>query len=118
MRKLFQILVMIPLAIILVALSVANRASVPVALDPFNPANPALTVSMPLFVLVLLALMLGAVAGGALTWLKQGRHRARARTEAARADVVAKEAAILKAEREALLKEAGAAQALLPASGR
>jgi Mn2+/Fe2+ NRAMP family transporter len=118
MRKIIQVLVLIPLAIMLVALSVANRGMVAVTVDPFNPGNPALTASAPLYAVILLALMLGAVIGSALTWLKQGRHRARARSEASRADLVAKEAASLKAEREALLKEANTAQALLPVSGR
>jgi uncharacterized integral membrane protein len=106
MRKIVQVLVMIPLAVVLVALSVANRAPVPVTLDPFNPGNAVLSAEVPLFVLVLGALMLGAIIGSLLTWIKQGRHRARARTEASRADLVAKEAEALKAERAALLRDA------------
>ena len=37
------IVIFVPLAIILIALAVANRELVAFTLDPFNPGNPALT---------------------------------------------------------------------------
>ena len=45
------IVIFVPLAIILIALAVANRAPVAFTIDPFNPGNPALTLQLPLFVL-------------------------------------------------------------------
>jgi hypothetical protein len=48
MRRLVLFIFTIPLAIILVALSVANRAPVVATIDPFNPGNPALSFSLPL----------------------------------------------------------------------
>ena len=39
------IVVFVPLAIILIALAVANRELVAFTLDPFNPGNPALTLN-------------------------------------------------------------------------
>ena len=50
------IVVFVPLAIILVALAVANRGLVDFTLDPFNPGNPALTLKLPLFVYLFLAI--------------------------------------------------------------
>ena len=51
--------VFVPLAIILIALAVANRGAVAFTVDPFNPGNPALTMEMPLFVLLFAASGIG-----------------------------------------------------------
>jgi uncharacterized integral membrane protein len=115
MRKIFQVVILLPVAAILIALSVANRAPVAFTLDPLTPGNPALTFTLPLFAWLLAAVMTGAIIGGALIWMAQGRHRARARAEARRADAVAREADALKAERAEALKAAAALPASLPA---
>lgn len=78
-NRILLVVVVVPLAIILVTLAVANRAIVGVTVDPFNPANAALTWHMPLFVWLLLALAIGVVAGSLATWLRQGRYRRLAR---------------------------------------
>lgn len=78
-NRLLLIVVFVPLAIVLVALAVANREAVAFTLDPFNPGNPALTVQLPLFVLLFVALVVGVLVGSAATWLKQGRYRRLAR---------------------------------------
>lgn len=79
LNRLLTVVVIIPVAIVLIALAVANRTAVPFTLDPFNPGNPGLTATMPLFVLLFLALLLGVVIGSFATWLKQGRYRKAAR---------------------------------------
>ncbi|WEX09550.1 LapA family protein [Chelativorans sp. AA-79] len=76
------VLIIVPLAIILIALAVANRALMPFTIDPFNPGNPGLTVEMPLFVYLFLAMILGMIIGGAVTWFRQGRYRRLARERA------------------------------------
>ena len=78
-NRVMLIVVLVPLAIVLIALAVANRAPIAFTLDPFNPGNPGLTVQAPLFVLLFLALGLGVILGSAVTWVKQGRHRKVAR---------------------------------------
>ncbi|GAA2837201.1 uncharacterized protein DUF1049 [Aminobacter aminovorans] len=78
-NRFMLIVVFVPVAIVLIALAVANRASTAFTLDPFNPGNPALTIQAPLFVLLFVALALGVILGGAVTWLKQGRFRKIAR---------------------------------------
>jgi uncharacterized integral membrane protein len=113
MRRIVFFLFTLPLAIILIALSVANRSAVVATLDPFNPGNPALSAEVPLFVLVLGALLIGAIIGALLTWLSQGRYRAKARTETSRAEAIRKEAEALKQERASLLKEANSNQQTL-----
>jgi uncharacterized integral membrane protein len=76
------IVVFVPLAIILIALAVANRELVAFTFDPFNPGNPALTLELPLFVFLFLALAIGLVVGSAATWIKQGHYRKLARLRA------------------------------------
>jgi len=73
------VVVFVPLAIILIALAVANRALTSFTLDPFNPGNPSLTAEMPLFVLLFAALLVGLLVGSLATWLRQGRYRKLAR---------------------------------------
>lgn len=75
LNRLFTVLITIPIAIVLIALSVANRAPVQFSLDPFSADNPALTVTMPLFLLLFITLLIGLVVGGAATWLGQHRYR-------------------------------------------
>ena len=88
LNRFVLILVLAPLAIILIALAVANRAPAAFTVDPFNPGNPALTLQAPLFVLLFLALVVGLVIGGLATWLRQGRYRRLARQRAQEAEAL------------------------------
>lgn len=76
------VLIIAPMAIVLIALAVANRGAVAFTVDPFNPGNPALTASLPLFVLLFAALTAGLVLGSVATWISQGRYRKLARQRA------------------------------------
>lgn len=78
-KRIIAIIVLVPLAVVLIALSVANRASVQFTVDPFNPGNPALTYNAPLFLWLFGALVLGVVIGSLVTWFAQGKHRRRER---------------------------------------
>lgn len=80
-QRLIIVLVVVPIAIVLIALAVANRSPATFTLDPFNPGNPGLTLQLPLFVMLFLALGLGMIIGGAATWWKQGRYRKEARAQ-------------------------------------
>jgi uncharacterized integral membrane protein len=80
LNRLLLIIVFVPLAIALIALAVANRELVAFTLDPFHPGNPALTLKLPLFVFLFVALLVGVLIGSAATWFKQGRFRKLART--------------------------------------
>ena len=79
MRKFLTLLIVIPLALIFVVFAVANRHSVTVSFDPFNSVDPAISVSLPLFVLIIAIAILGVVAGGLTTWFGQRRWRRAAR---------------------------------------
>ncbi|WP_306117324.1 MULTISPECIES: LapA family protein [unclassified Roseitalea] len=80
LRRILYVLILIPLAIMLIALMVANRRSVPLSIDVFNPGNPALTYEAPLFVWLFCAAAIGIVAGGVGAWLAQGKHRKQERS--------------------------------------
>ncbi|MGY4499809.1 putative integral membrane protein [Bradyrhizobium sp. GM24.11] len=63
MRKFLTALIVIPLALILVTFAVANRHDVTVSFDPFMANDPALSRTMPLFLLLILVAALGVIAG-------------------------------------------------------
>src|SRR3954468_1154263 len=59
--------------------AMANRQVVTVLFDPFNSADPAFVMKMPLFVLVFVLTILGVLIGGIAAWLRQGKWRRHAR---------------------------------------
>ncbi len=79
LRKIVAALILAPLAVIIVAFAVANRQIVTVSLDPFSGAEPAASVTLPLFALILFLLIIGVVIGGVAAWLRQGKWREAAR---------------------------------------
>jgi len=79
LRKIVSALILIPLAIVLVMFAVANREVVTVSFDPFNSSDPSLGIDLPLFVVILLSVIVGVMAGGIATWIRQGRWRRAAR---------------------------------------
>lgn len=79
--KLITLLVVAPIAVFGVVFAVANRQTVHVSLNPFNPAGDTLSMDMPLFVALFLAVLLGMAVAGLAVWFAQGRWRRRARAE-------------------------------------
>jgi uncharacterized integral membrane protein len=98
-RRLLKAIVLIPIAAALVAWAVANRQPVTVSFDPFDPADPAFAMTMPLYVVGFAILIAGVVIGGIAAWLKQGKWRkAHAR--------LAAEIAVIRAELDHLRRQA------------
>ena len=79
MRKFFTAAVLIPLGLIFIVFAVANRHAVTVSFDPFNSTDPAIAVTLPLFVVIIAVAIVGVVAGGSATWFRQRRWRRAAR---------------------------------------
>jgi uncharacterized integral membrane protein len=79
LRKTVAALILVPLAIVIIVFAVANRQSVTVSLDPFNAGSPAVAVALPLFALIILAVIAGVIVGGAAAWFGQRRWRRRVR---------------------------------------
>jgi uncharacterized integral membrane protein len=105
MRKFLTALTVIPLALIFLVFAVANRHFVTLSFDPFNSADPALSVSLPLFALIIVIAILGVIAGGLATWFGQRRwrraarqHEADARTARAQLAELRSQAADLRGE--------------------
>jgi uncharacterized integral membrane protein len=79
LRKIVAAIILVPLAVVIIAFAVANRQSVTVSFDPFSTNEPAASVALPLFALIILTLIVGVLIGGLASWLRQGRWRGAAR---------------------------------------
>jgi len=89
LAKLVSWLLLAPLALLMIAFAVANRAAVEVRLDPLP-----VTLETPLFALAFVCVFVGLVSGGAAAWLAGARWRRLARLRG-------RELARLDAERRA-----------------
>jgi uncharacterized integral membrane protein len=98
MRKFFSTLFAIFLGLIFVTFAVANRHFVSVSFDPFDSENSSLSLSMPLFTLIIVASILGVVAGSCATWFGQRRWRRAARKHEADARAARAQLAELRAD--------------------
>ena len=74
-RKIIAAVILVPLAVLIIAFAVANRQIVTVSLDPFSGEHPAASLTLPLFVLVIVLLILGVLIGGIAAWLRQSKGR-------------------------------------------
>ena len=97
MRKFFTALVVIPLGLLFIIFAVANRHFVTVSFDPFNSVDPAVAVSLPLFVVIIAVAILGVAAGGMATWFRQRHWRRASRQHEADARRARTETADLRA---------------------
>jgi uncharacterized integral membrane protein len=100
-RKIVTVLILVPLALAIVMFAVANRAPVRLAFDPFASEPPMLALSLPLFLVLLIALIAGVIIGGAAAWSRQRKWRRRARRHAADLKEARAEAAALRRQLEA-----------------
>ena len=112
MKRLLWLFVAVPAAILLIVFSVANRAPVTMLLDPFSKDDPAIALTLPFFVFLFSALILGMLIGGTLVWIGQGRHRKAARQSASEALRWRKDAEAQKNRADTLAMGAAAATAL------
>jgi uncharacterized integral membrane protein len=111
LRKILTVLILVPLAILIVALAVANREVVTVTFDPFGGNDPALALRAPLFVLVFVFVLLGVIIGGVAAWLNQRKWRRAARR-------LEREAAAVRAEADRLRHDLSVRDAVAPRSLR
>jgi uncharacterized membrane protein YciS (DUF1049 family) len=102
-RKTILAIILVPLAFIFVSLAVANRQTVVLSFDPFDQAQPAFALSLPLFALLLGLVIAGVVTGGVAAWIRQGKWRRAARLAQA-------QARDLHAELDNLKRRAGVAE--------
>jgi hypothetical protein len=74
-RRFLKAILMIPAFAALVALAIANHQSVTVSFNPFDPSDPDLAVTVPLYLAGFTVLIAGVVVGGIAAWLKQRKRR-------------------------------------------
>lgn len=66
--------------LVIVGLTIANRDSVRLSLDPIDGPQSAWSIEAPLFVVAYGALILGVLLGVTVEWMAQGKWRKSART--------------------------------------
>jgi hypothetical protein len=76
------LLLALPAAAILVTLAIANRHPVRLVLDPFRPETPVLSLQLPFYAWLFIALIGGVILGGVATWMTQSKWRRTARSRA------------------------------------
>lgn len=122
LNRIIMLLLAVPAAILLVTLAIANRHPVTLVLDPFEPAAPVVSLSLPFYVYLFAAMMLGVLLGGIATWAGQSRWRRQARKQSAEARRWHAEAERLARERDAVVPARGQEQpppiSVLPAGER
>lgn len=97
LRRLFFLLVTLPLVLVAIAFGVANRGEVMINWNPLEtPATPL--IGAPLYVIVFLAFGLGAITGAFIVWNKQRRWRRAARDQRQQAEQLQYELNRLRAE--------------------
>ncbi|CTQ61322.1 MAG: lipopolysaccharide assembly protein LapA domain-containing protein [Roseibium album] len=93
MTRFIKNVILFAIAVVLVPLSVANRHTVSLSLNPFDPQDPRLTIpDVPLFWVIFASLGVGIIVGGLGAWARQGRWRKEARVKRREADKWHKEA--------------------------
>lgn len=110
-KRFLTYLVVFPLAVVLVALGVVNTHRVDLILDPFRSEAPAVVLSLPFYVYLFAAIVLGIIIGSFATWRSQAHWRREARRRTAEAQRWHGEADRLARERDAMLKEQALASA-------
>ncbi len=98
----YRLVFILPASVISVFIAIANRHRVSFILDPFSPDAPALSIDLPLFAIVIGAIFIGMLIGGAVVWSSGAGGRKKARTYRKQIRGLEKE------------KDAGAAQAETP----
>jgi uncharacterized integral membrane protein len=98
MRSFLRWLFLLPIAIAALLFANVNRNFVTVSFD-LLPATDyrGPQVETPLFLVVIAAIILGVMLGGALVWLRQGRHRKAARAATTEAERLRSETEGLRA---------------------
>lgn len=79
LKRIFNWVVGLPLAIIAIGFAVANREWVTVSFDPINRAMPFATLAMPLWALFFAGIFVGIFIGWFVAWRGAGKHRRSAR---------------------------------------
>ena len=111
LRRILWLLIAFPAGLLLITLAVVNRHEVRLVLDPFRPETPVVSLVLPFYAYLFIALLVGVLLGGMAMWLSQARWRRNARHHG-------RQAARWHAEADRLTRERDAAAAAKSASTR
>lgn len=75
LRRLFNWIVGLPVAVVAVIFAVANRQWITVSLDPLSREAPSISIAMPLWVLFFCGILVGLIAGWVAAWFAHGKWR-------------------------------------------
>lgn len=101
MKAILRIVIFVPLALIILFFSMANRAPVKIGLDPFAGGDAAApSIEAPMFIVVLAAMAIGVLAGGVSSWL--GHMSVRRAAKVARAEAKKTRLEVEKLRQQAL----------------
>ena len=101
MAKVFFWIIVVPLAAAIIVFSVNNRTEVRLDLWPFDVVSAPL----PVYLIALVCLVAGFLAGGIIAWISAGRTRSRARAEVRRADQAERDLTTAQDRIDSLLSE-------------
>lgn len=108
MKRIFRWLITFPILLVAGFLLIANRHTIFISLDPFNAEDPALSFQTPLYIVILVAIFIGILLGGTLTWFGQHKYRRASRVERSNATKWQSEATDLRHRAEGNAKQAPA----------
>ncbi len=77
-KRIIALLILLPVAIIIVALALANRQPITLAV-PNLDGSVLMSAQAPLFAILFAVLFLGMIIGSLGTWVRQSKHRKAAR---------------------------------------
>lgn len=78
-QKALVFIALVTVGPLLIILSIANRQKVTLSFDPFSVEDPLVSLTLPFFLFLFAALMLGVLIGGVAVWMDQRRYRKAAR---------------------------------------
>ncbi|MCC2096402.1 MAG: LapA family protein [Hyphomicrobiales bacterium] len=102
MKTILKWLLLLPVAAAIIVFSIYNRHAVDVVVDPSGIVFAGMKIALPLYIVVFAAMVIGVIAGGVASWLKQGKHRKAAREARSEARKTQAEAERLRSQVAAL----------------
>ncbi len=116
MIRFLKALVLLPIAIVVILLAVANRAPVLLSFDPFSQEIPEIAFEVPLYAVIFASVMIGVLIGGVAAWLAQRSNRRERRLYRREASHLRHETERLRTENQRRAQEGAANLPALPSA--
>ncbi len=114
MTRFIRLTLLAVITLVILALAVANRQSVPLYIDVLAKRDVEHAIEAPLFFIIFVSLFAGVLIGAAAMWMGQARWRRQAKARAAEVQKLKKDLTLIEKEISTLkTKRSGIAAALL-----